>query len=152
MSKLQLTPITFAQASEFVNKKHRHHRAPQGHKFSIGVQDAVGELRGVVIVGRPVARGNDDRRTLEITRCCTDGTKNAASMLMGAAWRAAKALGYTRMITYTRADETGISLTAAGFTQSYTVKAKSWNTPSRPRKDKTEIVQRSLWEVKVNDD
>lgn len=56
-----------------------------------------------------------DGQTLEINRCCTDGTKNACSILYAAAWRAAKALGYERIVTYTRESEPGTSLRAAGF-------------------------------------
>ena len=36
-------------------------------------------LCGVAICGRPVARYLDDGLTLEILRCCTDGTYNACS-------------------------------------------------------------------------
>lgn len=68
------------------------------------------------MVGRPVGRWLDDGITLEVNRCCTDGTKNACSLLYGAAWRAAKALGYKRIYTYTRVSELGASLRAAGWT------------------------------------
>lgn len=48
-------------------------------------------------------------------------------MLYGAAWRAAKAMGYQRAITYTQADETGASLRAAGWRKVKELKArKSW--------------------------
>lgn len=65
--------------------------------------------------GRPVARALDDGRTIEVNRTCTDGTMHANSMLYAAAWRAAKAMGYLRSITYTQADESGASLRAAGY-------------------------------------
>lgn len=92
---------------------HRHSRPTVGHKFSVGVADD--ELRGVAIVGRPVSRHLDDGTTLEITRVCTDGTPNACSMLYGACRRAAKAMGYARILTYTLPNEGGASLRAAGF-------------------------------------
>lgn len=69
------------------------------------------------------------------TPTATDGTGNVNSMLYAAAWRATKAFGYTRLITYTRADEPGTSLQAAGWRVVATRKARptGWRTPSRPR-------------------
>jgi hypothetical protein len=100
--RLEVVPVTFRQAQAFIADRHRHHKAPRGMKFCLGV--AIGEnLVGVATVGRPVARHYDDGYTLEVNRTCTDGTPNANSMLYGAAWRAAKALGYRRLITYTYA-------------------------------------------------
>ena len=68
---------------------------------------------GVVIVGRPVSRYLDDGWTLEVNRLCTDGSRNACSMLYGAAWRAARAMGYKRLITYILESECGASKRAA---------------------------------------
>jgi hypothetical protein len=102
----------------------------------------------VIVVGRPVARHLDDTWTLEVTRCCVlEGVKNAASMLYGAAWRAGKALGYRRMITYTLAKEPGTSLRAAGWTSLYQTPGRSWSCESRPRVDKHPLGQKTLWEV-----
>jgi hypothetical protein len=107
-SLLTIVPVTFAQACEFVAEHHRHLPPPPGHKFTAGVIHASSDLlAGVVIVGRPVARHFDDGQTLEVTRTATDGTRNACSALNGAAWRAAQALGYTRLITYTPAGTRG---------------------------------------------
>ena len=114
MSQLEIVPVSFREAAAFVSRHHRHHRPPVGCKFCVGVA-AGNELVGVAMVGRPVARHYDDGRTLEVNRTCTDGTPNANSCLYGAAWRAAKALGYQRLITYTQAGETGASLTGAGW-------------------------------------
>lgn len=111
---LRIVPCTYATARDFVAENHRHNKPPVGHKFSIGVIDA-NKLCGVAMVGRPVSRHLDDGFTLEVNRCCTDGTYNACSMLYGAAWRAAVALGYRRLITYTRASESGTSLRASGW-------------------------------------
>jgi hypothetical protein len=145
---LALVPVSFETACEFVREHHRHHTPPVGHKFSIGVGD--GELLvGVAIVGRPVARHYDNGTTLEVTRVATDGTHNACSMLYAAAWRAAKALGYRRLITYTQADESGSSLRAAGWQViAERPPRRGWTTPSRPRELRgTENTQRMLWEV-----
>jgi hypothetical protein len=89
-------------------------------KFCIGAADDEDVLRGVVVVGRPVARMLDDALTLEVTRTATDGTRNACSLLYAAAWRAAKALGYQRLVTRTQRGETGASLGAAGGRSSRT--------------------------------
>ena len=70
---------------------------------------------GVVMCGRPVSRYYDDGLTLEVNRLCTDGTRNACSFLYQTAWRAAKALGYKRMVTYTLQTESGSSLRASGW-------------------------------------
>jgi hypothetical protein len=100
MTRLAIVPVTFRQACAFIDAHHRHHKPPRGMKFCLGV-DADGQLAGVATVGRPVARWFDDGYTLEVNRTCTDGTPHVNSMLYGAAWRAAKALGYRRLITYT---------------------------------------------------
>lgn len=111
---LEIRPITFRAACAFVDRLHRHNKAPRGHKFSIGCFDN-GDLVGVAMAGRPVARALDDGLTLEINRTCTDGARNANSMLYGAVWRAARAMGYRRCITYTQHDESGASLRAVGW-------------------------------------
>lgn len=112
---LSIVPCDLKTANEFVRKLHRHSRPVVGHKFSVAVADKDGNLRGVAIVGRPVARSLDDGRAAEITRVCTDGSRNACSILYGAARRAARALGHDPIYTYTLPDEGGSSLRAAGF-------------------------------------
>jgi hypothetical protein len=143
---LQLQPISFEEAKEFIKKHHRHNPNIVGWKFGIAVNDGQ-KIVGVITVGRPVARHMDDTWTLEVNRCCTDGTKNAASMLYGAAARAAAALGYKRLVTYTLKSEPGTSLRAAGWKSLYDTRARSWNMPNRPRVDKHDIAQRTLWEA-----
>lgn len=116
MSGLRLRPVSLREACAFILQHHRHNRPPRGWKFGVGVELA-GVLVGVATAGRPVARALDDGFTLEVNRTCTDGTRNANSLLYGAIWRAAKALGYVRCITYTQADELGASLKAVGWTR-----------------------------------
>lgn len=111
---LEARPISYKDAATYVNTHHRHHKAPVGHKYSISCYNG-NELCGVVMVGRPVSRHYDDGMTLEVNRLCTDGTKNACSFLYQHAWRAAKALGYKRMVTYTLQTENGTSLKASGW-------------------------------------
>jgi hypothetical protein len=146
---LRVVPVTFADACGFVAMHHRHHRPPVGHKFSIGVADGDDRLVGVATVGRPVARSYDDGLTLEVNRSATDGTGNVNSMLYGAAWRAAKALGYRKLITYTQAGESGASLRAAGYRVVAELPARNgWTTPSRPRDGRgVDGIPRTLWEA-----
>lgn len=145
---LKVVPIALDEANAFVAAHHRHHRPVIGHKFSIAVADG-DTVRGVAIVGRPVARGLDNGWTLEVNRCCTDGSQNACSMLYGAAWRAAKALGYRRLVTYTMPQEGGASLRAAGWRLIGERGGGNWNTPARPRVDTAATLrgQKLLWET-----
>ena len=148
-SPLHLVPVRFKAAASFVAMWHRHHQPPVGMVFATGVADEAGVLRGVAIVGRPVARHLDNGQTLEVTRTATDGTANANSMLYGAAWRAARALGYTRLITYTQAGESGASLRGAGWRVIAQRPANpGWDRPSRPRHlTGAENIPRTLWEA-----
>lgn len=144
---MRVTPIELSEANAFVSKFHRHHKPVVGHKFSIAVSNDV--VCGVAIVGRPVSRHLDNGLTLEVNRCCTDGTRNACSMLYAAAWKAAKALGYMRLITYTLPEEGGASLRGAGWTLVGLRGGGNWNVKSRPRIDTAEILsgQKHLWEA-----
>ena len=146
---LRLVPVTFKEASQFVEMWHRHHRPPVGHKFSLGVADEHDVLVGVATVGRPEARHFEDGMTLEVNRTATDGTRNANSMLYGAAARATFALGYRRLITYTQRDESGSSLKGAGWkVVAERPERVGWTTPSRPRDSHgVDHMPRVLWEV-----
>lgn len=152
-------PLSLRAANAFVQEHHRHHRAVQGGKFSLAVTmdgaeaaDATPRRRivGVAIVGRPVARHLDDGWTLEVTRLCTDGTPNACSKLYAAACRAARALGYTRLITYTLPAEGGASLRAAGWHLVGLRGGGNWNRRNRPRQDTPDAlrVPKLLWEAR----
>lgn len=146
---LHLVPVDWQTVRDFVEGWHRHNKPPPGHKFSIGVANADRVLVGVACIGRPVARAFDDGLTLEVRRTATDGTKNANSMLYGAAWRATKALGYSRLVTYTQAAESGASLRAAGWHIVAELEArKGWDVPSRPRDNNSYLsTSRTLWEA-----
>lgn len=145
---LEIVPIDFAEANSFVAQYHRHHKPMPGAKFSIAVSDGE-KIVGVAMIGRPVARMLDDGWTLEVNRLCTDGTKNACSILYAAAWRAARAMGWKKLITYILDSEPGISLTAAGWKIVGTVEGRSWSCPSRPRVDKHPTQGKIRWEVAV---
>jgi hypothetical protein len=131
---MYIAPLSFKQICEYIDEHHRHNKRPRGYKFGVGLFSDNGELIGVGACGRPVARMLNDGVTTEITRVCTVGARNANSMIYGALIRAAKALGYKRIVTYTLPDESGSSLRAVGFTEIGLTKAESWNRPSRARK------------------
>jgi hypothetical protein len=143
---ISLAPISIAEANAFVSIHHRHHRPVPGAKFCIAVTDGE-KVCGVAIVGRPVARLLDNGLTLEVNRCCTDGTRNACSMLYGAAWRAAKALGYLKLITYTLPDEGGASLRASGWKLIGERGGGTWNRNQRLRVDTHPLQKKLLWEA-----
>ena len=140
--------MTLRAAREYVSQHHRHHRAPQGGLFAVGAE-VDGRLIGCAIVGKPVARMLNDGRTVEITRCCTDGTRNACSFLYRVCVRVATAMGYVRVLTYTLADESGASLRGAGFAVTGRTRpsAKGWSRPSRARADDHPIQQKLRWEA-----
>lgn len=131
--RLEVVPLTFRQAGRFVAFMHRHHPPPRGTKFAIGVvEKGTDDLRGVAMVGRPLARAYDTGRIAEVNRTCTDGCPNANSALYGAAWRVAKAMGYRSIITYTQEGESGSSLRAAGWRLVRTIKARgSWASSTK---------------------
>jgi hypothetical protein len=143
---LHLTPITLREANRFVQLHHRHHKPTRGCIVTLAVSDDAG-VRGVVIVGRPVARLLQDSWTAEVNRVCTDGTRNACSMLYGAAWRAVKALGYKRLVTYTLPEEGGASLRAAGWRCIGEAGGGNWNKAARPRVDSEHQQLKLRWEA-----
>jgi hypothetical protein len=146
MARLQLVPLDLGEANAFVSRLHRHHKPVVGHKFSLGAAMG-GDVVGVAIIGRPVSRHRDDGMTLEVTRLCTDGTRNACSFLYGAAARAAFALGFLRVGTYTLPEEGGASLRAAGWKLLGERGGGSWSSQSRPRIDKHPTQGKLLWEL-----
>ncbi len=145
--KFEIVPLPLDEANAFVQQHHRHHGRVVGHKFSVGVANEEAEICGVAIVSRPVARMLDDGLTLEITRVATNGCKDACSALYGACRRAAFALGYKKLVTYTLASESGASLRAAGYRIVGEVRGRSWNCKSRPRVDKHPTQAKLRWEA-----
>jgi hypothetical protein len=132
---MKLVHLELKEANAFIETHHRHHKPVVGHRFSIGAEKS-GVLVGCAIIGRPVAREIDWRKVVEVTRLCTDGTKNACSFLYAAAARAAKALGYEKIQTYILEEEPGVSLTASGWEfEAETTGKHSWNNRDGRRKD-----------------
>lgn len=149
---LKIVPITYREAADYVNRFHRHHKASQGCKFCIGVQDGAGNLCGVAMCGRPVSRRLDDGFTLEINRVCTDGSRNACSALYGACVRIAKQMGYHKVITYILESENGASVKAANFTYDGLAGGRYWTGErNRGQAIPAEKKQRYCYEIRQND-
>lgn len=156
MGKLSLQPITLDEAKAFIRRHHSHHRPTTGWKFGIAVNDGE-RVVGVAVVGHPQSRVLQAKEpyTAEVLRNCTDGTPHVASKLYAACWRACRAMGYTRVITYLLREEAGTSVKAAGYRmvvigttgEAYVSKGGSWSRPSRPRVDTHPTGQKTLWEV-----
>lgn len=144
---LSVVHVELSDANAFVESIHRHHGRVAGHRFSIGVRDG-DKLVGVAIVGRPVARMTDQVNVVEVTRLCTDGTKNACSFLYSACARAARELGYESIQTFILERESGVSVRAAGWSYSGDSGGGSWSRPSRGREDDHPTEKKSKY-VKV---
>jgi hypothetical protein len=146
---------TLEEANAYVRQFHRHHGKVLGARFCLAVADRSGVVRGVAIVGRPSARLLDDKQTLEITRVATDGYKNACSMLYAAAWKAARAIGYRRVVSYTLISEPGASLRALGWRQVNNRGGRSWNKGMRAGKRRdtpTTYIKKNRWEISLDID
>ncbi len=132
-AKLEIVPCTIQDAKEYVRQFHRHHAPPVSGLFACAVAQG-DKVVGVAIVGRPVGRR-------------LQGTRNACSKLYSACWRASRALGYRRLVTYTLSSETGASLKASGFRCVGSTPGRSWSVKSRPRVDKHPLQERLRWEA-----
>ena len=143
---LTIVPCTLREARAFVGEHHRHHKPPQGGLFAVACSDGT-SICGVAIVGNPVARMLADDFTAEVTRVCTTGEQNACSKLYAAAWRAARALGYRRLVTYTLPAESGASLRGAGWRCIGEAGGGTWSRASRPRVDLHPTQIKLRWEM-----
>lgn len=98
--------------------------------------------------GRPVSRRLDDCFTLEINRVCTDGTRNACSMLYGACVRIAKAMGYKKVITYILESEDGASVKASNFKYDGVAGGTHWTGKRNKGQDiPSEMKKRYVYEL-----
>jgi hypothetical protein len=131
---LKIIPMTIKAANEFIKQYHRHNDPTVSGKFALGCTNDEGKLIGAAVSGRPVGRGFDDGKTLEIYRVATDGTFNANSFIYGRIKRIAQLMGYQRIFTYTLVTETGATMRAIGAKEDGVIKAREWSCKSRPRR------------------
>ena len=150
--KLEPVPITIKAASRLVRLWHRHARPAVGGLFAVAVhRSGASEPCGVAIVGRP-CRSLQDGWTAEITRSAPDGTPNACSFLIGRVRRVLQVLGYRRLTTVSRTDESGASLRGAGLGDPTPVRSGTWDRPSRRRGTRPDSTQRRLrWTEELGD-
>lgn len=146
---MHITPITLREANDFIEQHHRHHGPVRGWLCGAAVSVA-GDVVGVAIAGRPSARHLQDGWTAEVTRCCVlpSAPKGACSKLYATLWRACRALGYCKIVTYTLPSESGASLRGAGWKVVHQTKAESWHRKERPRIDQP-LQAKLRWEVKA---
>jgi hypothetical protein len=129
-----VVPLSLRAANDFVEKHHRHssRTSNDGGKFAIGLE-LDGELVGVAIVGRPVARLLQQPGTAELLQCCVkEGAPVGAGKKLNARCkRIWQLMGGTRLVTYTLASESGGSLSGSGFTREADVPGRQWNGSKR---------------------
>ena len=147
---MRAVPLELKEANAFVAAHHRHHAPVKRDKWRFGVVDDNGKLTGVLHAAKPVARMLDDGKTIEIVRCCSDGTKNLCSFMLGRARRIAKEMGYSKIISYILDTESGTSYKAAGwYKEADTRGGRSWNTPSRPRSTNAPTCDKQRWALNL---
>ena len=81
--------MTLEQALDYIKGHERHYKSDADPIFAIGISD--GNVCGAVIVG--VKEGE-----AQLSHIYSAGESQGYTLLYGAAWRAAKALGYTKMV------------------------------------------------------
>lgn len=150
---IELRPVSLREANRLVERWHRHHKPVGIARWAIGAFMA-GEPVGAVIVGNPKALSLQDGVTWEVVRLVTNGVPHAASRLLGAAWRAARAMGVRTIVSYTRSDEPGTCYRAAGWRPVAAVEGRGWTTGNKADRwlpglyvPTTEIVDRVRWEI-----
>jgi hypothetical protein len=141
---LEIVPVTVKAARRVVKLWHRHLPDVQGGLFAAAVAQN-DDVVGVAIAGNP-ARVWQGTCRLVVSRAAVVGaSKNACLMLYGAIGRAAAALGYSELWTYTLPGEPGTSLRAAGFTDMGLTDGGEHSRPSRYRKPAVRPEQKRRW-------
>ena len=143
----RVVPVTLGAANRFVELHHRHHGPVLRALWSVGVEPADAPrdrdrsaLVAVGIVSLPVSRMLNDGATVEVRRIAVPeaaAIPNLCSIIYGRLIRAAGALGWDRVVTYTSNGEDGASLRAAGFAPVAAVhnRGKPWSsTRSEPQR------------------
>lgn len=130
--KLSLAPCTVKAALRYVAEHHRHLPKLQGGLFAASCVDPAGEVVAVAIAGNPSRVWQGDGKIV-ITRVAATVAGNACGMLYGSLCRAAAALGYREVWTYTLPEEDGRTLKGAGFKDMGLTDGGDYGRPSRAR-------------------
>ena len=149
--QLRIGPgLSWAETREFIARHHAHCAPPRIWRFDSAIYNGRTRL-GLAIVGNPVAPGLMGWGILEVNRLCLrrdlpDALRwNAASMLYGWCAREAKRRGWRKIVTYTRADEDGTSLRAAGWSPEAKVRGRGWHRGKRARSNTNAWVDKFRW-------
>jgi hypothetical protein len=146
--RLRLAPITVKRcdAIQFVASVHRRLPKIQGAMWAVSVRHGE-EVVGVALVGWPSQeQTKPSMEHLRVLRVAVmEGYPNACSMLYGACWRAARAMGVMRMDTFTHLDEPGTSLLASGWTDGGLTKGGEYDRPSRRRPAQIDASPKRRW-------
>jgi hypothetical protein len=142
---VKIVPLKIKEANDFVEKWHRHSARTNndGGKFAVGLEHG-GQLVGVAIVGRPVARLLQTPGAAEVTRLCTspDAPKGSESKLYSRVKRIWQLMGGTTIHTYTLKRESGASMRGAGMKEpAAEVAQQQWTRPSRERAERQIYVE-----------
>lgn len=141
---LRAVPLTRAEANAFIAAHHRHHGRVTSHRFIVGAE-LDGVLVGCAVIECPNAPALQDSRVAEVTRLCSDGSRNVCSLLYSRASRVARELGFDRLITYTLESEPGTSLLASGWVLECLTRGGTRDRPSRRRTDKAPTCRKKRW-------
>jgi hypothetical protein len=143
--QIKVIPLELKEANVFVAENHRHHDPVKRDKWRFGVVDDTGKIIGVLHAGRPLSRYLCDGKTIEILRCCSDGTPNLCSFMLGRARKIAKTMGYSKIISYILDTESGTSYKAAGWHKEADVRGQSWHSEKRPRQTTAPVCNKQRW-------
>ena len=147
---LEIHPIDREPARHFVARHHAHCRPPVTWRFQTAIYNGR-TLLGVAVVGNPVAPSLNGRGIVEVNRLCIRRDTaaalrwNAASMLYGWCAREAARQGWQKIVTYTRIDEPGTSLLAAGWVPEGRVRGRGWHSARRARSNTNSWIDKIRW-------
>ncbi len=148
--QLRVRDVSFPVARAFIDKHHQHVGAPHAWRFGASIWNGHA-LMGVLTVGNPVAPALNGRGIVEVNRLCVRRDLdpmlgwNCCSMLYGHAAAEAERRRFSRIITYTRVDEDGTSLKAAGWVCEGPAGGRGWHSHRRARSNRNAWIMKQRW-------
>lgn len=147
----KVRPITVKSAQRWVRETHRHLPSVQGGLFATSVWDGDGMVAAGIAGNPPRVWQGTGRIVISRVAAIPDlepvghHAAPACTMIYGSLCRAAKALGYREIWTYTLPHEDGASLRAAGFRYMGETKGEEWDRPSRSRAPAVSPTKKGRW-------
>ena len=148
--KLTFRDIDHASTRAFIAQHHGHCSPPRVWRFGTGIMNGW-SLLGVVVVGNPVAPALNGTGTVEVNRLCVRRDvepmlrRDCCSKLYAWSAREAERRGFARIITYTRVDEPGTSLAAAGWVCEGPAGGRGWHSQRRSRSNVNAWIKKVRW-------